>query len=79
MKVFKVKHVPTGLYLSPTKSLKDNSSGRYRKTNLSKTGKIYHDRPTKKAVVSWYGKYLRLHTSDRSLPFTENDITIEEY
>lgn len=52
MKVWKIKHIPTGLFFSGTKSRKVN--GRYIKTNLLKTGKIYTFRPTEKQIKSWY-------------------------
>ena len=53
MTVWKVRHKPTGLFLGPCKQLKHE--GRYRKTNLSKSGKIYTRQPNLEALHSQYG------------------------
>ena len=38
MKIYKVKHIPTGLFYKPSKYPS--------KSNLSKTGKVYHTKPS---------------------------------
>lgn len=55
MKAYRMKHLPTGLYLCPCREVKiklDNGSTGFVKTNLSKTGKLYATRPT----VKWLGE-----------------------
>lgn len=39
MQAFRVRHIDTGLYYTPTRQKKID--GRYKKVNLTKNGKIY--------------------------------------
>ena len=49
MTVYKIKHIPTGLFWKP------NKAHRYFcKSNLSKKGKVYHNRPSKSWLTSPY-------------------------
>jgi hypothetical protein len=72
--VYRILHVPTGMYYCPSREVKvklpdDQAyhahSGRYIKSNLSKTGKTY----TKKPSLAYVGKYYYTHliTSAREL------------
>jgi hypothetical protein len=52
MKVYRIKHLPTGLYYRPSSEVQVKAAGtkRYVKTNLSKKGKLYTQRPSE----SWF-------------------------
>jgi len=55
MKGYRIKHIPTGLYLGPVK-------GSYRrKTNLSKNGKVYFSKPTNENIKSWFGRTISIN------------------
>ncbi len=76
MKVWKVRHIPSQLFLCPNKQVK--VEGKYVKTNLSKKGKIYTKCPTKKMIVSSY-QSIYTHLGDcKSIPLNESDIEIIE-
>jgi hypothetical protein len=68
MKVYAIKHIPTGLYIVPSREVK-NSKGKYVKSNLSKTPKIKTKKPTAHGVVSWYcGKiYSHFNENNRNI------------
>ncbi len=72
--VYRIKHIPTGMYFCPSREVKvkltDDSpyhekSGRYIKSNLSKTGKSYLKKPTIKQIGGHY--YTHLITSTKQL------------
>jgi len=51
MKVYKLKHLPTGMYFIPSREIKithptDKNSYGYVKSNLSKVGKVYLKKPS---------------------------------
>lgn len=57
MKVYRLKHVPSGMYYVPSRKVaKKDESGRtwYVKSNLSKKGKIYPTKPSLRWVSSYY-------------------------
>ena len=47
--LYRIKHIPTGLFYAPV-------TGRFTKykTNLKKTGKVYHKKPTLKHISHGY-------------------------
>lgn len=47
MKIYKLLHIPTGLYFTPSRYTNGHR-------NLSKTGKVYHNKPN---PLSWMGVY----------------------
>lgn len=64
MKVYRMKHVPTGLYFRPAGYIRckvKNEYAQYYKTNLSKKGKVYPKMPT----FAWIGRayYNHLYAS----------------
>jgi hypothetical protein len=42
--LYKIRHIPTGLYFKP-------NSNPYRKSSLSKDGKVYHKKPNLKVFL----------------------------
>ena len=52
MVVYKIRHKETGLFFCPSRKIKA-ANGRYVKSNLSKTGKIYHNMPS----LAWCQHY----------------------
>lgn len=70
MTVYRIQHVPTGLFYCPSREIKvvledDISNYRYIKSNLSKTGKTYLKKPTVKYLGDLY--YTHLITSAKEL------------
>lgn len=72
--VYRIKHIPTGMYFCPSREIKVKlvddhgyhaQAGRYIKSNLSKEGKTYLRRPTLKQIGSHY--YTHLITSVQQL------------
>ena len=64
MKAYRMKHLPTGLYLRPSTEVKiklDNGATGFVKTNLSKVGKLYARRPT----LAWLGESYYNHDLTR--------------
>jgi len=57
MKVYRIKHLPTGLFYIPT-------TGRYDRTNLSKNGKIY---PNKMPTTDNIDHFIRINQKQREL------------
>ena len=56
MKVYRLKHIPTGLYFRPsTSKAVKNEDGRtsYVKTNLSENGKLYSRKPSFRYLSEW--------------------------
>ena len=92
--VYRMRHVPTGLYFCPSREVKvklsDGSiyqqNGVYIKSNLSKTGKTYLKRPSIKQIGSHF--YTHLITSVKQLnqgvgnycllPVLESEWVVEE-
>lgn len=72
-KVYRIRHVPTGMYFCPSREVKVKlqdgqpwqQSGVYVKSNLSKTGKTYLRKPSLAYVGTNY--YTHLITSVREL------------
>ncbi len=54
--MFRLKHIPTGLYYCPSRKIK--VEGWYIKSNLSKTGKIYAVRPSLKHIGNRFYSHL---------------------
>jgi hypothetical protein len=56
MKVYRVRHIPSGLYYCPSREVyvkdKELERPRYMKTNLSKTGKLYSRKPSLKVLLN---------------------------
>lgn len=67
MKVYRIKHIPTGLYFCPARKIK-NEAGWYAKSNLSKKGKIYHNKPSLKWIEE------RIYTHQHSVRFKDKTI-----
>ena len=97
MKMYRILHVPTGMYFCPSRTIKvrlpDDSTiyqkiGRQIKSNLSKEGKVYTQKPSLKQIGSHYYTHDGISsvtdlTNDivgeyRMLPVIENEWTIEE-
>lgn len=59
MKVYRIKHLPTGLYYCPSREirLKSVKYSYYVKSNLSKKGKFYPKKPT----LKWLGHTCYTH------------------
>lgn len=58
MRVYRLKHIPTGLYYIPNRRIRvkhpeDNKCWIYVESNLSKKGKIYHKVPS----LKWFNYY----------------------
>lgn len=56
MKVYRLKHIPTGLYFCPSRELTvRNSEGKasWVKSNLSEDGKVYTRKPSFKYLGEW--------------------------
>lgn len=58
MKVYKIKHKPTGLYYCPYRYVKVPGQYGSVKTNLSKNGKVYATKPS----LKWIGSLVYDHT-----------------
>lgn len=54
MKVYRIKHIPSGLYFTPSRHIKVKTARGYAKSNLSKRGKIYTRKPTLKYLGDSY-------------------------
>jgi len=69
MTIYKVKDIITGLYYTPSRHVKA-SNGKYVKSNLSKSGKIYTQDP-RKHIKNFYD-----HTTidERGLPTLRKDV-----
>jgi hypothetical protein len=79
MRCYKLKHIPSGLYFIPGREvsvkLKDKNgqlNQRWVKSNLSKKGKIYQQRPT----LRWLGDIFYTHLGEwesefSGLPYTK--------
>ncbi len=94
VKVYRIKHIPTGLYYRPARQIQlplpDRKWGFPSKSNLSKDGKIYTKRPPIEKWLKngiWNHKNVRLieHWPGKSMrpastkePFDPNDWEIEE-
>jgi hypothetical protein len=84
--MFRLKHVPTGLYFCPSREIK--VEGWYIKSNLSKSGKIYAKRPSFKYVGNIFYSHLSYQMKNThsvvplpeniSLPFVDSEWVIEE-
>jgi hypothetical protein len=82
MKIYRLKHIPTGLYFCPTKTkfIKDNRIGqisakRMVKTNLDPVGKVY----TRKPTSLWLDCSIWNHLEPNGLRTTDpNDWEVEE-
>jgi len=67
MKIYKVRHKPTGLFFKPSKY--PNHS------NLSKTGKVYHVRPAIEKWLSVYPSGMKYnHPTKKSYPHLEYEV-----
>lgn len=55
MVVYKIIHRPTGLFYTPSRRIKIN--GTYKKSNLSKKGKIYFYKPSEKQIKCYTDFY----------------------
>lgn len=61
IKAWKILHKPTGLYYNPTRHKKlklSNGRSRYFKTNLTKNGKTYSQKPSLKHLCGIYWPFL---------------------
>ena len=84
--MFRLKHVPTGLYFCPSREMK--VEGWYIKSNLSKSGKIYAKRPSFKYVGNMFYSHLSYEMTKRfsvtpmpeniPLPFIDSEWVIED-
>ena len=52
-KLYRIRHKETGLYFCPSRRIYNKKYKGYVKSNLSKSGKIYHSKPS----VAWYRTY----------------------
>lgn len=52
MKVYRIKHLPTGLFFVPSRLIQVD--GKYAKSNLSKRGKLYTHKPTLRYLDDTY-------------------------
>ena len=86
MKVYRIKHVPTGLYYTTVKvrSVKFDGKSVHVKTNLSENGKVYTHKPNLKHV-SGIRNHRRLHkipywprVAPENLKVVDGDLVIEE-
>jgi hypothetical protein len=73
--MYKLLHKPTGLYFCPSREIKGTwtrpTDGRkfnnYVKSNLSKTGKVYQNRPSFKYISGGFWNHLDVHPSSTAL------------
>lgn len=80
MKLYRIKHIPTGLYYQPNRHIK-NLTGEYIKSNLSNKGKIYHMKPSLPWIGSEYYNHLsstKNRWGDFVSPFLDSEWEIEE-
>lgn len=57
---YMIEHIPTELYFCNSKKFKDKSiklGYKYKKTNLSKVGRIYQTKPTEKQLQLWVSSF----------------------
>lgn len=55
---YMIEHIPSGLYFNHTKKFKDKKEKfSYKKTNLSKVGRVYQTKPTEKQLQLWVSGY----------------------
>ena len=94
--MYKLLHKPTGLYFCPSREVKGHwtrpDDGRefsnYVKSNLSKTGKVYHNRPSFKYIGNGFHSHLNVMPDVKTAvypwlhsvicPFIENEWEIVE-
>lgn len=86
MRCYKLRHIPTGLYFIPSRQvsvrLKDKNGEVHHhwvKSNLSKKGKVYAQRPT----LKWLGNIFYNHIGEwesefSGLPFAKKNVVKHE-
>ena len=69
LKLFRIKHIPTGMYYCPNRhiQIRHNGEKKYVKSNLSKKGKIYQKKPS----LSWIGHVYYNHLTGSMNGFDE--------
>jgi len=83
MKVYRIRHIPSGLYYCPARHVKvPNQEYGWIKSNLSKTGKLYPRKPSLKHIGRLYYNHL-LATGEKgekspTAPFREEEWEIVE-
>ena len=88
-KIYRLKHLPTGLYFCPSREIQvkllgDDRHHRYVKSNLSKTGKTYLKKPTLAYIGGGYYTHLINHANELTRngnvvrPFVSEEWIIEE-
>jgi hypothetical protein len=77
--IYRIKHIPSGLYFCPSRSIKVKldgeigiyqKMGRYIKSNLSPTGKTYVRRPS----ITQIGRHYYTHHGVASVLDLDHDI-----
>lgn len=81
MKLYKLLHIPTGLYLGPAKWMKSLiNDDDFVRSNLSKQGKVYQTKPTATQINSWFcgdeAIYSHLVKGRKKIPVYMNDIKL---
>lgn len=75
MTVYRLQHIPSGLYFCPVRDKKvtltqvnGTTEIRYLRSNLSVTGKVYQKRPSVAWMGSFYYTHLITHQSELNSP-----------
>jgi len=71
MKIYKVLHIPTGLYFKP--------STYQSKSNLSKTGKVYHRKPNMQLWLGFAGGSSYNHPKKDYPHYTKTYCKLEDW
>jgi hypothetical protein len=86
--VYRIKHVPTGLYFIPSRKVKvtQGVDWTYVKSNLSKSGKVYAKKPSLKFLDDLYYSHIGLvwkqqgiwnRAEEQLLPVVQSEWVIE--
>lgn len=79
-KIYRLKHLPTGLYFCPSREIQvkllgDDRKVRYVKSNLSKTGKAYLKKPT----LAYVGQAYYTHLIESAKELTRNGNVVRPF
>jgi len=88
MTVYRLKHIPTGMYYCPSREIHITINGEwhYIKSNLAKKGKVYTARPSFKWIENGFYNHLQFigitstdyYDRHKLCPFIAIDWIIEE-